>query len=420
MKAKVTRGSGFRGALDYALDEGPRATGDKGGEIVGGNLAGRDAAELAAEFGAVRRLRPDVERPVWHTSLSCPAGERLSAEQWEAVAARYMAKMGFDLATTPWVVVRHSDTDYDHAHIIASRVGIDGRVWHGQWEARHAIEATQELEREFGLTITPGLEQRAERKKPRDGERRRAERTGEVPARTRLQQAIDEAIEAGARDVPALVEALAERGVTARPNVASTGKVSGFSFVLDAEGVAFRGSDLGKRYSWAGLQRAGIAERREVVAAAVVVEPMQRRPGVPVPALLAQAGGQLDQVEPETPPERPAAGVARGFAAARAALLAAHAAAPKPAPKQAAAKPAAPKAAPKPAQREAEREARRREIAAQREARAAEVRAAQAQRTAAMRRWSGADSRRQAAVTAAAAAVAARAAAGVTAQRAQA
>jgi hypothetical protein len=259
MKAKIVRGRGFRGALDYALDEGPRATGEKGGEIVGGNLAGRNAAELAAEFGAVRRLRPDIERPVWHASLSLPRGENLSAEQWEAVAARYMAKMGFDLATTPWVVARHSDTAHEHVHIIASRVGIDGKVWLGQWEARHAIEATQELEREFGLTATPGLDARAERKRPRDGERRRAERTGEVPVRVRLQQRIDEAIEAGARDVPALVEALAARGVEARPNIASTGRVSGFSFALD--GVAFRGSDLGKRYSWGGLQRAGISEQ---------------------------------------------------------------------------------------------------------------------------------------------------------------
>ncbi|WP_111987089.1 relaxase/mobilization nuclease domain-containing protein [Escherichia coli] len=53
--------------------------------------------------------------------------------------------MGFDQTNTPWVAVRHQDTDKDHIHIVASRVGLDGKVWLGQWEARRAIEATQSL-----------------------------------------------------------------------------------------------------------------------------------------------------------------------------------------------------------------------------------------------------------------------------------
>ncbi|WP_223937968.1 hypothetical protein, partial [Aeromonas caviae] len=38
--------------------------------------------------------------------------------------------------------------------------------WLGQWEARRAIEATQELEHTHGLTLTPGLgDARAERRR---------------------------------------------------------------------------------------------------------------------------------------------------------------------------------------------------------------------------------------------------------------
>ncbi|WP_373871740.1 relaxase/mobilization nuclease domain-containing protein [Aeromonas caviae] len=36
------------------------------------------------------------------------------------------------------MAVRHQDTDKDHIHIVASRVGLDGKVWLGQWEARRA------------------------------------------------------------------------------------------------------------------------------------------------------------------------------------------------------------------------------------------------------------------------------------------
>ena len=87
MKAKVSRGGGFRGALNYVFDVGKEATHTKNAERVGGNMAGNDPRELSREFSAVRQLRPEIGKPVWHCSLSLPPGERLSAEKWEAVTA---------------------------------------------------------------------------------------------------------------------------------------------------------------------------------------------------------------------------------------------------------------------------------------------------------------------------------------------
>ncbi|WP_223920835.1 relaxase/mobilization nuclease domain-containing protein, partial [Aeromonas caviae] len=103
MKAKVSRGGGFRGALNYVFDVGKEATHTKNAERVGGNMAGNDPRELSREFSAVRQLRPDIGKPVWHCSLSLPPGERLSAEKWEAVTADFMQRMGFDQTNTPWV-----------------------------------------------------------------------------------------------------------------------------------------------------------------------------------------------------------------------------------------------------------------------------------------------------------------------------
>jgi len=250
MKAKVKRGGGFRGLLNYVLGEG------KDAERVGGNMAGQDPKELSREFSAVRKLRPDVSRPVWHCSLALPKGDHIDPEKWDAVAADFMERMGFDTETTPWVAVRHQDTDHDHIHIVASRVGIDGKVWLGQWEARRAIEATQELERAHGLTLTPGLgDARAERRSLTDKEINMAVRTNQEPPRQRLQRLLDEAI----KDKPTALE-LAERlqaaGVGVRANLASTGRMSGFSFGVD--GVWFKGSDLGAAYKWGGLQKAGV------------------------------------------------------------------------------------------------------------------------------------------------------------------
>ena len=62
MKAKVGRGDGFRGVLDYALGK------NKAAKIVGGTISSGTPRQLAAEFGLVRRLRPDAKNPVWHCS----------------------------------------------------------------------------------------------------------------------------------------------------------------------------------------------------------------------------------------------------------------------------------------------------------------------------------------------------------------
>lgn len=166
MKAKVSRGSGFRGALSYLLDAGPKATGEKKAEIVGGNMAGRTIYELSKEFGNTRALRPDVKKPVWHASLSLPAGETLDSAGWNDISTAFLKEMGFS-DRTPFTVIRHSDTDYDHVHILLSRADLDAVLWHGQWEARTAINATQKLEKDFGLRLTPGLgSARVKRRKP--------------------------------------------------------------------------------------------------------------------------------------------------------------------------------------------------------------------------------------------------------------
>lgn len=74
MIAKITRGAGFRGTLSYTLAPEHKP------EIVGGNMSGQDVPSLAREFAAVRQLRPDVEKPVVHVSLSFDPGRVIDRE----------------------------------------------------------------------------------------------------------------------------------------------------------------------------------------------------------------------------------------------------------------------------------------------------------------------------------------------------
>ena len=82
-------------------------------------------AELAAEFGAIRDLRPGLTKAVLHVSLSAAPGEQLSDDQWRAIGQRYRA--GMDLDHNQYVLTRHTDTAHDHIHIVANRIGYDGQ-----------------------------------------------------------------------------------------------------------------------------------------------------------------------------------------------------------------------------------------------------------------------------------------------------
>ena len=251
MKAKVGRGDGFRGVLDYALNK------EKRPEIIGGTIAGLNARQLAAEFGYVRKLRPDAKRPVWHCSLSLPPGDHLTGEKWDAVVSDFMKEMGFS-ESTPYIAIRHRDTDKDHVHIVASRINLSGELWHGKWEARRAIEATQKLEKVHGLTLTAGLDDaKKDRKQLKKGEIEMGLRTGEQPPKLKLQNIIDEALKAGDLTAVQFAETLTVAGVEVKANLASTGRFNGFSFSLD--GVSFKGSKLGKSYTWGQLQERGIS-----------------------------------------------------------------------------------------------------------------------------------------------------------------
>lgn len=263
MKAmdRVSRGKGFRGVLDYLLEK-------DGGRVIGGTAASTEARWLAREFGATRQLRPDIERPVWHQSLRLPPGEDVDDERWAEIAERYLAELGWDLEKTLYVVVKHKP---DHIHLVASRIYLDGTLYYGRNENLKSTRITQQLEREFGLTITKGPEEGSAAKRPKKAEIGQAKRTGEAPARLRLQKILDEVLAGGGPvSVTDFIEELEAAGVVVRPNLSTTtGRLHGFAFHLaghlnaQGEPIWFKGSQLGKRYTWAGLQERGVEYVRD-------------------------------------------------------------------------------------------------------------------------------------------------------------
>ena len=173
MIAKMVKGRGFRGALEYDLTK-------EKGRVIDSNMAGQNPRELAAEFGEIRKLRPNLGKAVLHVSLSAAPGEKLTDEQWREVGQRYLRGMGFK--DNQFVITRHTDTEHEHIHILANRITHAGEVVSDGQDYKRQETIMREIERDYGLQrVAPSIE--AERKAPTKGEIEGAIRTGQPSAR---------------------------------------------------------------------------------------------------------------------------------------------------------------------------------------------------------------------------------------------
>lgn len=243
MKGSVAKtGKSFKNRVDYILKDDH--------DFICSNMASdyNNVSDLTDEFKTVSSFRQDIKKPVFHAFLSLPKNEHLTDEQWQEIAKDYLKEMNIDIEKHQYICVRHNDTDQDHIHIVANRVGLDGSVWLGQHSAFNTIAACERLEVKHGLTITQSLKgQKSDVSAPTKNEIEQALRTGEKPARIVLQNALQAAM-VGKPDLQTFIDRVQAVGIEPRFNVASTGNVAGVSFSVGD--VAFKGSQLGKKYSW--------------------------------------------------------------------------------------------------------------------------------------------------------------------------
>jgi hypothetical protein len=282
MIAKITGGASFGGALAYLMKikeprqeekkeqyqeklkaalrtPGEPAPAFEAGErhrVIGGNLSGETRAEMREEFRAISRQRPDIEKPVHHASLSAGEKDRLTVEQWNDIADRYIREMGFQ--NCPYAVIQHRDGNVDHIHILASRVDTQGKVA-SVWQSKErAQEVMRGIERDYGLEQVKSSHE-VERAAPKRGEIETFNRTGRLSAKMELQGHVEVALK-GSPTATEFIERLQAVGVETIP------------FIKDerARGVSFRkgkqvmkGSDLGRGFSWNALQTRGLDYNQE-------------------------------------------------------------------------------------------------------------------------------------------------------------
>src|SRR4028118_348561 len=160
-----------------------------------------------------------------------------------------MKAMEFD--NNQYAVVKHSDTEHDHIHIVASRICLDGGVVDDSWDYYKSQETIRQLERNYNLeTVTPSWE--TDKRAQTTGEHRQLKSKGNKSVRVQLQDLIDEVTQDNP-SMPEFVERLQQQGVEVQVTLTGIGFSKGISYNLD--GVALSGTQLGKAYTFSGLQK---------------------------------------------------------------------------------------------------------------------------------------------------------------------
>jgi hypothetical protein len=174
------------------------------------HLRGVTSVETAAiEMEAVAVLSKRCKDPVYHLIIAYAKNERPTREQVVSDAERLLKAIGME--KSQYVLAAHKDTDDFHAHVIANRIGPDGKandLWHERIK-RERVCAEIAAERSWAIVVghhNRDIVQRVEhlyapppdpQRRLSDGAYRRLHERGELPwqesARPYVLDAVDRA-----------------------------------------------------------------------------------------------------------------------------------------------------------------------------------------------------------------------------------
>ena len=241
MIGKTKTGTGFKGAVYYCLQN------KKTPEILDLNgLSHTDAKGLTREFNAIYGENPNISKPVWHSSLSFTKQDNMTNDKMVEIANRFMEKAGFTKDNNQFVIIKHNDREHTHCHIIANRVGFDGKAVSDYYCKSKTVQWSKEIEKEYNLTRVQELAQKKRIEKAMvNGKDLSKEQIKDVLIQTLKQP--------GIKTLNELAKGLLPHGIDMQLKHAKTGIDYGVSF--SKNGITYKGSDIGKQFAFKALSQ---------------------------------------------------------------------------------------------------------------------------------------------------------------------
>jgi hypothetical protein len=239
---KTRTGKGFANTLNYCLRQ------DKNAEILDLNgLSTDNPKDLAQEFQVIWEENQNISKPVWHTSLSFHEKDNITNEKMKEIANKFMQSAGFEKDNYQYVIIKHNDTKHNHCHIVANRVGFDGKAVSDYYSKTRTVSLSKKIEKEYNLTIAQEIA-----KEHRLAKEQRLENEID-PVKNKIKEEIKTSInKPGLESLQDLSFELKKKGIDLQVlKYSKTGKEYGVVFKMGNS--VFKGSDLGKQFAFKAL-----------------------------------------------------------------------------------------------------------------------------------------------------------------------
>ena len=217
------------------------------------------AVHMAADFDAVRTMRPGLGKAVMHVIIAFPAEEKgkVTDKMITNIVRDYLKEMGISSTNTQWAAVRHTDKDHPHVHLLVNRVDLDGQTVSDSFCRSRSVDAAKKLEQAYGLVVADKVGQKQAREIGLTPAQVKATTPKEKQSAdwSRARQRIGSALllcKGVQGSFAELGEALRPQGISLELAQRKDGSRLGVVFVLDGHRV--KGKQLGTEFTAGKLQ----------------------------------------------------------------------------------------------------------------------------------------------------------------------
>jgi hypothetical protein len=237
-------GGSFKRTCQYVAEDLTRAR-----VIWQEGVRGHDYQLAAKDFELMAQLHDTISKPVFHAVLTFHRDENLDDNQKIDLALKYLDGVG--MGNTQRLIAEHFDARHQHLHLVANRIGFDGRPIHNFPEVLRSRDTVERLVREHGLVPVAAKDLRQTNFDALD-----ASDTRKYVVYRTVKEVLPQV-----KDMRGLEDRLRSEGIGMRYRLDASGQRVGVSFLYGNE--AFRGSEIDKGLSLRGLEKA-IGQRQEL------------------------------------------------------------------------------------------------------------------------------------------------------------
>jgi len=211
--------------------------------LIAEGVRGHNFKVMAEDFINQQQMRPGKEKACFHSILSFHPKEKPSDEIMMEIARKYLQHLG--IVNTQFAVSKHTDKAHLHLHIVANMVDNNGKVISDSWIGLRGKKIAQQLTQEYNLI--PAIQ--------KDLSITHVEAMSELEAnKYKIYIAIAENLP-HCRTMDDLEKRLLALGIeTQYKYKGQTQEKQGVSFKIG--NVCFKGSQVDRKFSIIGLQRA--------------------------------------------------------------------------------------------------------------------------------------------------------------------